>query len=299
MHFKYECLPNLCYRCGLLEHDLKDYSESSGNDKSDEIGDLQYGAWLRGDPIKRTGSDYGFAKKKEGVEARERMKDDIVGGLKGQVVASNVVARDKTMTDLQCLKESTLGQKTLKADVGETNTEDNQENGMVNNLRENPKGGLANLGKENLEREQFMNGKRGRMQGATGTQHREIPKFVLISAPKAPTYDCQEGLDSVESGEGPMAMSYEMEVGWVADKLGPKSGHWKRKAWAGLDKENKEEICPYPRKREGPTPLVELDQNIGEAKRKKGENQGKENAEKENVKDGAVAVAAKQHHRAQ
>lgn len=90
-----------------------------------------------------------------------------------------------------------------------------------------------------------------------------------------------------------------MEVGWVADKLGPKSGHWKRKAWAGLDKENKEEICPYPRKGEGPTSLVELDQNIGEAKRKKGENQGKENAEKENVKDGAVAVAAKQHHRAQ
>lgn len=109
MHFKYECLPNLCYRCGLLEHDLKDCPESSGNDKSDEIGDLQYGAWQRGDLIKRTGWDNGFAKKKEGVEARERMKDDIVGGLKGHAVASNVVARDKTMTDLQCLKESTLG----------------------------------------------------------------------------------------------------------------------------------------------------------------------------------------------
>ena len=49
VHFKYECLPNFCYGCGLLEHDLKDCLESLGNDKSDERGDLQYRAWLRED----------------------------------------------------------------------------------------------------------------------------------------------------------------------------------------------------------------------------------------------------------
>lgn len=27
---------------------------------------------------------------------------------------------------------------------------------------------------------------------------------------------------------GPMVMLYNKEVGWVAEKLGPKSGHWKR-----------------------------------------------------------------------
>lgn len=82
MHFKYEPLLNFCYRCGLLEHDLKDCLESLGNDKSDERGDLQYGAWLRGDPIRRIGWEYGFAKKKEGGKVRNRMKDDVGGGLK-------------------------------------------------------------------------------------------------------------------------------------------------------------------------------------------------------------------------
>ena len=74
-----------------------------------------------------------------------------------------------------------------------------------------------------------------------------------------------------------MAMTCELEVGWVADKLGPTSGHWKRSAWAGPGNDNREETGPCPRKREGPTPLNELDQNIRETKRKKEEAQGKEN----------------------
>lgn len=88
-----------------------------------------------------------------------------------------------------------------------------------------------------------------------------------------------------------MAMTYEMEVGWVADKLGSNSGHWKRKAQAGRGNKNREETDPFLRKIEGPTPLNELDQNIREAKHKKGENQVKENAEKGIVRDGGCYEA--------
>ena len=214
---------------------------------------------MRGDPIRRIGWEYGFAKKKEGGEVRNRTKDDIGGGLKDQVESSGVVARDKQVTELLCLRGSTLGQQTLKVDVREMTKKDNQENGMVNNLRENSKEDLANLGKENWEREKLMCGNGGSMQGMTRTQQGGIPKFEFISVPKAPTRDYQEGLDSVEIGEGPMAMTYEMEVGWVVDKLGPNSGHWKRKAWLSPGNENKEETGPFPRKREGPTPPNELD----------------------------------------
>lgn len=49
------------------------------------------------------------------------MKDNIEGGLKDQVKASGVVARDKQVTELLC----TLGQQTLKADVREMTTKDN------------------------------------------------------------------------------------------------------------------------------------------------------------------------------
>ena len=53
VQFKYERLPNFCYRCGLLNHALKDCPASSGVGQMVEEG-LQYGAWLRGDPYGRT-----------------------------------------------------------------------------------------------------------------------------------------------------------------------------------------------------------------------------------------------------
>lgn len=38
--------------------------------------------------------------------------------------------------------------------------------------------------------------------------------------------DPKENLKSKEEVLGPMAMTFSKEVGWVAEKLGPKSGHW-------------------------------------------------------------------------
>nr|POF24475.1 hypothetical protein CFP56_10691 [Quercus suber] len=116
-----------------------------------------------------------------------------------------------------------------------------------------------------------MCGNGGSVQEVTRTQQEGIPKFEFTSTPKAPTRDCQEGLDLVENGEGPTAMTYELEVGWVTDKLGPNSGHWKRRARARPGNENREETGLFSRKREGPTPLNKLDQNIKEAMCKKGE----------------------------
>ncbi|XP_050259988.1 uncharacterized protein At4g02000-like [Quercus robur] len=44
--FKYERLPNFCYRCGLLSHGLKDCKEGNDNEDQVDLSKLQYGAWL-------------------------------------------------------------------------------------------------------------------------------------------------------------------------------------------------------------------------------------------------------------
>ena len=46
----------------------------------------------------------------------------------------------------------------------------------------------------------------------------------------------QVGLELIKDVEGPMAMTYDMELGWVMEVLGPTSGHWKRKAREGQTK---------------------------------------------------------------
>ncbi|XP_023928142.1 uncharacterized protein LOC112039499 [Quercus suber] len=51
--FKYERLPNFCYKCGLLNHDLKDCPENLGPAKMQDTQNFQYGLWLRGDIISR------------------------------------------------------------------------------------------------------------------------------------------------------------------------------------------------------------------------------------------------------
>ena len=55
MSFKFERLPNFCYRCGLLNHVLKDCTEGNVHNKDDGENVFQYGAWMRGDLIRRNG----------------------------------------------------------------------------------------------------------------------------------------------------------------------------------------------------------------------------------------------------
>ncbi|XP_075654591.1 uncharacterized protein LOC142624738 [Castanea sativa] len=67
--FKYERLPNFCYRCGLLNHALKDCNEGLEHSKEERINVLRYRAWLRGDLIRRSGNEmarYGVRNDAEG-----------------------------------------------------------------------------------------------------------------------------------------------------------------------------------------------------------------------------------------
>ncbi|KAK9987218.1 hypothetical protein SO802_032169 [Lithocarpus litseifolius] len=54
VQFKYERLPNFCYHCGLLSHDLKECPEVKNHGGHLELKTLQYGAWLRGEVMRKS-----------------------------------------------------------------------------------------------------------------------------------------------------------------------------------------------------------------------------------------------------
>ena len=154
------------------------------------------------------------------------------------------MARDEQTNEASSLDVSTLGELTKKSDGGELTAKIIHENGKVRNLGEKPSEMLAQMGKKNWERGIDMGRNGGSMQKEIGTQHNVIPKFEFKSALQASTSDCQVGLSFGENMKGPVAMMYEVDVGWVAENLGPNSGHWKRRARAGLSKEIKGETGP-------------------------------------------------------
>ena len=81
------------------------------------------------------------------------------------------------------------------------------------------------------------------------TNQVEAPKFTFEAVQKENAVGSQMGWDLTNEREGPIAMTYDMELGWVAEALGPTSGHWKRKACEGQTKDKERELSPMQEKK--------------------------------------------------
>ena len=103
---------------------------------------------------------------------------------------------------------------------------------------------------------------------------------------------------SPRAESGPVAMSYDMENGWTAEPLGPRSRHWKRLAREAKTNSSPTEKSPTRLKREDLISLENLDSKDKRQKRRKGGKQSTQTGEEEIPKDGGEAVAAAQHRRA-
>ena len=160
--------------------------------------------------------------------------------------------------------------------------------------------------KHNLEKEARGKGE-DEMQWEIMTTWQEVPMFVFNEGQTAGECQGEPKPDRAEIAQEPVAMTYKNDVGWVAECLGPKSGHWKRMAREVRPKDVNEQQSPSvvkpiiksKVKRESPVPVQELERNITEIKRNKGCKEGKAIGKGNINTDGREAAIATQCRRAQ
>ena len=121
----------------------------------------------------------------------------------------------------------------------------------------------------------------------------EAPKFNFEAVRKEKEVGSNLSLDLTKGEEGPIAMTYDMELGWITKTLGPTSGHWKRKAREGQPKGKAKDLSPIQKKRNAPFSLAESDQKKRETKKQRVEAQERNESEDKSIRDGSEADAAR------
>lgn len=145
------------------------------------------------------------------------------------------------------------------------------------------------------------------MQWETMTPWQEVPKFVFNEGQSSGEHQGEVKPDKVEAAQGPMLILYKEEVGWVAECLGPTSGHYKQKAREVQPKNLKEQPSPSEVKpiiqsqvkHESPVPLQQLESNVIEVKCNKGCKESRALGKENTTMDGGVATTAMQCRQAQ
>ena len=296
--FKYERLPNFCYKCGMLDHDLKDCPNSKGECRNGGLTELQYGAWMRGDPVKRSVWESHLTKKNGGEGFRGKSIADEHRIMTVHSPRCSMAGSEKGMSELQCGRERT-GENTPKgSEMGVCDEKNLQENSNGRKVSKIHTEDLPILVKDGEDRALDSSGKDGIRLEETKSGEKEHPMFKFKIGPTGGLGEAQVDLDPASTEEGPMAMTYEMDSGWVAEPLGPSSGHWKRRARVGQAKGKEKLESPAKIKRSLLSSSVGLDQNDLGRKKRKVEKKGDDGNDEEKGRDGGVAVAAVQHRRA-
>ena len=300
VNFKYERLPNFYYRCGFLNHSLKECSEGQDQRDKEEVSQLQYGSWLRGEPMRRGGKEaFTQGMRKDIADRFEESRSSPVTQSEKRHTAEERVEAGSSHVFGKLSQEGSLPTHDAVAEkVPKAGSDFLQAEGMGKELvgkSEEKEPVLERVGEENLVTNPdfmeglqwgkgFGQGSQTILEGSSNLSHEENRKSV--------------GPASEVTSPGPLAMYFDDKKGWVAEALGPASKHWKRLARESNKGKAQVSGSPSKGKREGPTPLQELDPNSGGLKRRKGRLIGDHDQNDKENTDGGEAVAAEQHRRA-
>ena len=293
--------------CGMLDHGEKDCPERKDGENYGDEERKQYDAWLRGEPGRSSGRDYGRMGnglvpenrddlRETGTEtqtrARNRLKESSVVGR--QHVSEQVVGQGDGTRNIQ-VEQGEGSQKVESFQSGETF----HGNGKVSTPESKVDDKLTKSGKDPLMNTPKAKDLEDKMQCE------EVMCDVANLKPEEGRSCKQETKGSVcadkekqnwaESVSSPLAMSYDQERGWTSEMLGPKSGHWKRLARQVKECGPTVVSDPASQKRKGEAPLIELVQNAKCTKRAKGKEHTEKVLGEEMKMVGGVAVTAMQH----
>nr|POF17275.1 uncharacterized protein CFP56_18387 [Quercus suber] len=278
VNFKYERLPNFYYNCGLLSHGLKDCKNNSEFVVQNK-GELQYGAWLRGEPMRKGNREFFSPGMEGGFEGRgaagvrsERVNPHFTEFEGVGVAGNSQVPRIEDRGDASQLWDETIsGSPRIMSEKlhkeGKVNLKDGKAKDLIIQISEK-----ASEGKAAADVKEAKHEAPEAMQWEEDTrQVKEYNfKFKSESAQKMEGHETNTG--SVGKLQGPVAMTHDSNVGWTSEALGPKSKYWKRLAREAKGKDHNDGLGPENKKRSGPTPLQELDPNIIDLKKRKGAN---------------------------
>ena len=231
--FKYERLPNFCYRCGLLNHGLRDCPEGKMEDGL-ESAPLQYGAWLRGEVPRKGGDEPGKAGHEDrwqtrGSPAKEWESRRVLSQHAPEMSLVNVQSPESTLPHLGGKER---GEDQNVGDRESPKQRNDHGKGKETIASELPQGTVSSLVKETEKGSWTQSPKDDRVTWEEKTHLEDEAFFKFRVAANTGGNEDAVGQEGLELKSGPMAMRIDSELGWVAEELGPKSGHWKRLARA-------------------------------------------------------------------
>ena len=177
--FKYERLPNFCYRCGLLDHDLKECPKSKGDARNVVMAELQYGAWMRREPVKRSGWEPHLTKKTGGDDTRGKMPGGDLRIPMVQSPRSSAIGSGKVKSGVQLLGECSGENTTKGSENGVSDERELQENSKGKKSSKPPIEDSPILVKVGEDRAQATNGKEGSRHEETESGEKECPLLNL------------------------------------------------------------------------------------------------------------------------
>ena len=225
VQFKYERLPNFCYQCGLLNHDMKDCTEVKKSGDQSEMKELQYGAWLRGEvfrkPVRETDQTgrreqmYKAEEINKGRSAQMKLVAKQAGGEAVEINRPQEELKGKSGNSgstIPTQEDADKKKKPNKTDEVVQGSGIKHERGKVSQAEESTEIPLPILRyKHNLEKEARGKGK-DEMQWEIVTTRQEVPKFVFNEGQTDGECQGEPKPDRADAAQEPMAMTYKNDV---------------------------------------------------------------------------------------